>query len=220
MSAMKNKIRVAVIDVYPLFREGVASTLATQSDIEVVDQGASAQDAARIARETQPDILLIEIAIPDGMAIMEEIALQHPQVRVLVLTVEDREEEVRRALANGARGYLLKGVGGSELIQSVRTVSQGDFYVSPSLAGRLLMRYGNGSESAVENAARFPNLSLREEQILAHLAQGLSNKEISENLYLSEKTIKHYVTNILQKLKVRNRVEAAILATGGPVASR
>ncbi|MCB5174240.1 MULTISPECIES: LuxR C-terminal-related transcriptional regulator [Microvirga] len=211
---MNSKIRVGVVDDHPLYRDGVIFTLAAQPDFEVVGQGASAADALRIATEQQPDVLVLDMTMPGGgMNAVEAIAQHHPMVRTLMLTVVADEEQVCSALKRGARGYLLKGTSGPELVQTVRLISQGESYVSPSLAAKLLMRSGTPPAREEKRPDRFSDLTPREEQILSILVEGRSNKEIGNKLDLSEKTIKHHLTNILQKLQVRNRVEAALLAS-------
>jgi DNA-binding NarL/FixJ family response regulator len=211
---MDNKIRVGVVDDHPLYRDGVVFTLAAQSDITVVGQGASAADAVRIAHEQQPDVLVLDMSMPGGgLNAIETIALRNPSVKTLMLTVVADEDQVCTALKQGAGGYLLKGTSGPELVQTVRLISQGENYVSPSLAAKLLMRSGSGPAREEKRPDRFSGLTPREEQILSILVEGHSNKEIGNKLDLSEKTIKHHLTNILQKLQVRNRVEAALLAS-------
>ncbi len=212
---MENKIRVGVVDDHPLYRDGVVFTLAAQPDIEVVGQGSSAADAIKIATENKPDVLVLDMSMPGGgMNAIEALTFHHPMIKTLMLTVVAEEEQVCTALKKGARGYLLKGASGPELVQTVRVLSQGECYVSPCLAAKLLMRSGLGQAEAEPRSDRFSDLTPREEQILSILVEGRSNKEIGNKLDLSEKTIKHHLTNILQKLQVRNRVEAALLASG------
>jgi two-component system, NarL family, nitrate/nitrite response regulator NarL len=211
---MGSRIRVGVVDEHPLFRDGIVYNLESQSDIEIVGQGSTARDAIQIAQERQPDVLVIDIGIPGGgMRAIEEIALAHPTVMILMLTAMVDDEQVCSALKRGARGCLAKGTTSRELVQTVRTLSQGEHYVSPGIAARLLMRTGITKPAPEVHSDRFSDLTQREEQILSILIEGRSNKEIGNKLDLSEKTIKHHVTNILQKLQVRNRVEAAILAS-------
>jgi len=211
---MDNKIRVGVVDDHPLYRDGVVFTLAAQPDIEIVGQGASAADAIRIAQEHEPNVIVLDVTMPGGgLSAIEAIALKHPSVKTLMLTVVADEEQVCTALRRGAGGYLLKGTSGPELVQTVRLISQGENYVSPSLAAKLLMRSNPGPAREEKRSDRFSDLTPREEQILSILVEGRSNKEIGNKLELSEKTIKHHLTNILQKLQVRNRVEAALLAS-------
>jgi two-component system, NarL family, nitrate/nitrite response regulator NarL len=212
---MMNKIRVGVVDQHPLFRDGVLLTLDAQPDFEVVGLGASAADAIRIACESEPDVIVLDM-LDGGLDAIDVIALQRPMLKILILTVVADEEQVCAALSRGARGYLLKGAGGPELVQAVRALNQGESHVSPSLAAKLLMRSKLGGANVAKPADRFSDLTPREEQILSILSNGRSNKEIGNTLDLSEKTIKHHVTNILQKLHVRNRVEAALLASDRP----
>jgi two-component system nitrate/nitrite response regulator NarL len=140
-----------------------------------------------------------------------QISVSCPVVKIVMLTVSEHDDDVLSALQVGARGYILKGIGGDELISIVRSVKRGESYVSPDLAARLLVEARSGNS---HGAAPDPidGLTAREEQILKLVSRGLSNKEIGRDLDLQEKTVKHYMTNILQKLQVRNRVEAALLA--------
>jgi two-component system, NarL family, nitrate/nitrite response regulator NarL len=210
---MTIKIRVGVIDPHPLFRDGVILALEAQPDIEVVGLGASAADAVRIACESEPDVIVLDTT-DGGLDAVDVIARQRPMLKILILTAVTDEEQVCAALSRGARGYLAKGTGGPELVQAVRALNQGESHVSPSLAAKLLMR--SKPDRVAKPADRFSDLTPREEQILSILSNGRSNKEIGNTLDLSEKTIKHHVTNILQKLHVRNRVEAALLASDRP----
>lgn len=211
---MGDRIRIAVVDDHPMLREGVMHTLRAYPDFEIVAEGATGADAVRIAEEELPDVLLLDVSLPGGgVEAARAIANTCPVVKIAMLTVAEDEETVSSALGAGARGYILKGIGGSELAQAVRNINAGEDYVSPSLAARLLAEMG--SKSALRHAGGldvFASLSTREESILVLVADGLSNREVGERLQLSEKTIKHYMTNILQKLRVRNRVEAALLA--------
>jgi two-component system, NarL family, nitrate/nitrite response regulator NarL len=209
---MGNKIRVAVIDPHPIFRDGVVYTLASQADIEIVAQGPTAEDALRIAADSRPDVVVLDASVRGGMDVIETLARDYPMIKPLILTLIADQELVCTALRQGARGYLLKGTSGSELVETVRTISLGECYVSPSLAASLLTRSSVEPLAAKKPSGPF-NLTPREEQVLSILKDGHSNKEIGRRLDLSEKTIKHHLTRILQKLKVRNRVEAALMAS-------
>ncbi|MFQ5625064.1 MAG: response regulator [Methyloligellaceae bacterium] len=209
---MSEKIRIAVVDDHPLLREGVVHVLKGNNAFDVIAEGASADDAIRIAEAELPDIILLDVSMPGGgIEAADAIARCCPIVKSIMLTVSEAEEHVSAALKAGARGYILKGVGGSELVETIQKIHRGEAYVSPTLAARLLsdMRRGAPSDDAQQDA--ISDLSHREEQILSQVSQGLSNKEVGEALQISEKTVKHYMTNILQKLQVRNRVEAALL---------
>ncbi len=209
---MPSLLRVAIVDDHPLFREGVAHTLGAQPDIEVVGQGATARDAVAIAAGDHPDVLLLDVSMPGGgIHAVQEIAAASPLVRVVMLTVSENEEDVTAALRAGARGYVLKGVPARQLVDILRSVAAGEVYVTPSLAASLLYELSAGPPAkSVPNP--LDDLTERERQILERVAVADSNKEIATHLHLSEKTVKHHVTNILQKLQARNRVEAALLA--------
>ena len=209
---MPNSIRIVLADDHPLFRDGVGRILGSVPDFEVIGEGATADEAVSVVSNLLPDIVLLDISMPGGgIQAAERISTACPVVKILMLTVSENENDVMAALEAGACGYVLKGIGGDELTDVIRSVYEGESYVTPSLAGRLLMKLKK-KHGAPPATAPFPELSAREEQILKAVAQGLSNKEIALKLTLSEKTIKHYMTNILQKLQVRNRVEAAIKA--------
>ena len=210
---MSDRIQVVIIDDHPLFRDGLIQTLKAEADLEVVGQGGTAGEAIALAGELVPDVLLLDIAIPgSGLKAAQVIAAATPITRIIMLTGSEAEEDVLAALKAGARGYILKGVSGPELVKIVRDVFAGEAYVTPALAASLLSEMNSGRPGGRAATHPLDELTERERQILEKLAAGLSNKEIAQQLFLSEKTIKHYMTNILQKLHVRNRVEAALLA--------
>jgi two-component system, NarL family, nitrate/nitrite response regulator NarL len=212
---METKIRVAVIDEYPLFRDGVKCGLEKHADIDVVAQGASAQDAVRIAREYEPHVIVIDLSIlGNTLTGAEDTLLQYPVTSLLALATAAGEDQVPSALRRGVRGFLMKESSAQELVQTVRALTRGEYYVAPAVAAKLLMRGDGGAARAVPDPSPLSELTVREEEILSILVKGCSNKEIGSRLALSEKTIKHHVTSILQKLQVRNRVEAALLAAG------
>lgn len=210
---MTEKIRVVVVDDHPLFREGVANIIGSQPDLEVVGQGSNADNALQLARDLLPDVILLDIDMPgNGIEAARRIAEVFPVIRIIILTVSETEEHLLAAMKAGARAYVLKGVAGRELLRILRLVLEGESYVPPALAASLLAEMGKPAARDQPSVEGLEQLTQRETEILELLATGLSNKEIGERLFLTEKTIKHYVTNILQKLQVRNRVEAALLA--------
>lgn len=217
---MIEPLQIAIIDDHPLFREGVVHTLGAQPDIEVVGEGESAADALRIVAERMPDILLLDVSMPGGgLNAVREIAAAFPVVKVVMLTVSEAEDDVTAALRAGARAYVLKGVASRELARIIRSVAAGEVYVTPSLAASLLYEMTGGrSPGAAPNP--LDGLTERERQILERVAAGDSNKEIGAQLGVSEKTVKHHMTNILQKLQARNRVEAALMARTGELPER
>jgi DNA-binding NarL/FixJ family response regulator len=208
-------MRVAVVDDHPLFLSGVVQTLRGDPGIEVVATGASAEDAILIALDLKPDVIVLDMCMAgaaDGIAAIATIKTGAPSIRTLVLSATADEERVVESIRKGACGYILKGIGGAELIRVIHLVHGGETYVTPTLATRLVAHLG-GPPTAPDNAASASQqLGPREEQILSLIVEGFSNKEIGKRLALSDKTIKHYITGMLQKLKVRNRTEAAVAA--------
>ncbi len=210
---MSDRIRVVIVDDHPLFREGVAYTLEAESDMEVVGQGATADEALHLARDLLPDIILLDITMPGGgLNAVRAIAAACPVTKIVMLTVSEEEDNVLTAFKAGARAYILKGVSARELVSILRTVHAGEVYVTPTLAAGLLLEMTDSTSEPRLPHSPFDVLTARERQILELVANGYSNKEIGQRLHLAEKTVKHYMTNILQKLHVRNRVEAALLA--------
>lgn len=206
---MSEPIRILVADDHPLFRDGVVHSLASEPDLAVIGQVASGEEALRLARELLPDVVLLDIGMPgwDGLITAEKITTACPATKIVMLTVVEDEDKLLAAFKAGARGYVLKGVSARELANIVRSTARGEVYVSPSLAAGILVALTR------ERAADpLEELTERELEILKLVGQGLTNREIGHRLYLAEKTIKHYITNILQKLQVRSRVEAALLA--------
>jgi DNA-binding NarL/FixJ family response regulator len=213
---VSEKLQIAIIDDHPLFREGVAQTLARQPDIEVVAEGESAEDAIAIAGARLPDVMLLDVSMPGGgVNAARHIAAAYPVVKIVMLTVSQDEEDITAALRAGARAYVLKGVAARELVEILRHVARGDVYITPSLAAGLLYEMTNAPASRAQPPNPLDELTERERQILERVAVGDSNKEIAARFTLTEKTVKHHVSNILQKLQVRNRVEAALLARTG-----
>jgi two-component system, NarL family, nitrate/nitrite response regulator NarL len=206
--------RIILVDDHPMLREGVAATLSAESDFEIVGQGDDAEMAIQLAGELQPDVMLLDVSMPQGggLRAAREIADRYPIIKIIMLTVSETEEDVLGAFKAGARGYVLKGVKGSELVRIVRTILGGEPYVTPKLAATLLGEAREKTTKSPPEPDPLSDLTRREKEILELVAVGQSNKEVARNLNLTEKTIKYNMTNILQKLQVRNRVEAALLA--------
>jgi two-component system nitrate/nitrite response regulator NarL len=209
---MIQRIRVAVVDDHPLFREGVIQTFCKTDGFELVAVGASCEDAVRIAKSAAVDVMLLDIQLPGGGIEAAQMIVALPSSpKIIMLTASENEDHVSAALEAGACGYVLKGISGNELAQTVRAVQNGDTYVTPALAARMLKSMHRRPVAAKPEPAMF-TLTPREEDILDCVAVGQTNKETANKLKISEKTVKHYMTTIMHKLHVRNRVEAAVKA--------
>jgi len=202
-------VHIVVADDHPLMREGVVATLTEPPGFSVVAQAGDAAGAILAVEQHMPDIALLDVSMPgSGLRAAAEISHRFPAVAIVMLTVSEDDDDVLAALRAGARGYVLKGVSAADLTGVLQAVASGGSYVSPALAARVLSTMQTRTGRPTEGEG----LALREAEILRLVATGRSNKEIALHLNLQEKTVKHYMTNILQKLQVRNRVEAALKA--------
>ncbi len=207
-------IRVVIADDHPLYREGVARSLSETGQFDIVGEAANGRDAMALVRDTGPDVVLLDISMPDGGLETLRAIMQLPNPpRVAMLTVSEEDDDIMQALKAGALGYILKGVGARDLVQIVSDLAAGRSYVAPSLAIKVMAAMTAPRVAALAKSD-LDSLTKREEDILRLVSIGKSNKEVARALDLQEKTIKHYMTAILQKLQVRNRTEAAILARG------
>lgn len=210
---MDNVLTVAIFDDHELFRKGVADTLNRDPNIKVVAEGADANEALRLTSEYNPDIVLLDISMPGGgVSAAYSIQSECPSVNIAMLTVSEEEDDIYSAIRAGAKGYVLKGIGGTRLVEIVKQICVGETYLSPGLALKMLSDVGQHQNPTDTEGASVPELTDREEQILQGVTRGLSNKEIGEEINIREKTVKHYMTKILKKLNARNRVEAIIKA--------
>ena len=206
--SLDERITIIVVDDHPLFREGVVTTLLESGIFDVVDQASAKDEAIIKAQKHLPDLMLLDVSMPGGgIETANEITRLVPMVKIVMLTVSEQDQDVQSALKAQARGYVLKGVASEELLRILREIHMGNSYIPSNLAANLLMRDSESKDSPEEY-----DLNDRERQILEKLAAGMSNREIAEQVFLSEKTIKHYMTNIMHKLHVSNRVQAAIKA--------
>ncbi len=206
---MPEAIRIAVIDDHPIFRGGLKRAISRAREVKLVAEGSTAADACAIAGELQPDVMLLDIVIPGGgIEAATAIVASGSPVKVIMLTGSDDEERVTAAIAAGAWGYLLKGTNAGELLEAVRVVHGGDFYVTPALSSRLLVRAVRAQPLMPNAAVKGFGLSHREQQILELAAEGLSNSDIAARLGLAVPTVKNYMSIIFQKMHVRNRAEA------------
>lgn len=200
-------------DDHPIFRDGLVKTLEESGEFQILGVGASADDAIRLARSLEPDLAVLDLSMPgSGIEAARRIAEFRDPPTVVMLTVSENDDDVADALAAGAKGYILKGVSARDLIAALKDLAAGIGFITPSLASRMLSQKEQPRKSGVQDVMQ--ELTKREEDILRRVAKGLSNAEIADDLGLQEKTVKHYMTSILGKLHARNRVEAALMATG------
>jgi DNA-binding NarL/FixJ family response regulator len=202
--------RVLVVDDHPVFRAGLCAILETAADLTVVAEATTGLEAVERARETSPDLVLMDLHMPvlGGVEATRRILERAPSTRILVLTMIDQEEAVAAALRAGARGYLLKGSDRAEVLRAVRAVASGDAVFSSRVADRLPALLSAQSS----RTAAFPDLTEREDQILALMARGRDNGEIADELSLSLKTVRNYVSSIFSKLEVSGRSQAIVKA--------
>jgi DNA-binding NarL/FixJ family response regulator len=207
---MTPPIRILVVDDHPVVRDGLIAILETQPDFAVVGQAGTGAEAVRVAAEQQPDVTLLDLEMPemDGVEALRRIRADRPGVRVLVFTAFDTDERILAAVQAGAQGYLLKGAPRSEVFNAVRVVHAGGSLLQPIVASRLLRRVTEANDEAVDAEGLTP----RELEVLVLLAHGRQNKEIANELVISERTVKFHVSAILAKLGAGNRTEAVTIA--------
>ncbi len=201
-------VRVFLLDDHEIVRRGIADLLDTETDVTVVGEAGTAAEALRRIPAVRPDVAVLDARLPDGSGIdvCRDIRSALPQVRCLILTSYDDQDAVLAAVMAGASGYLLKQIRGSSLVDSIRQVAAGKSLLDPAVTERLLMRLRDGTPSD----SRLASLTEREREILGLIADGLTNRQIGERLYLAEKTVKNYVSALLGKLGMQRRTQAAV----------
>ena len=206
---LADKIRVLIADDHPVVRQGLRTFLELQDDIEIVAEATDGGDAVAKVRELKPDVVLMDLVMPqlDGIEAIRQVREVSPASKVIVLTSFDDREKVYLSVKAGAAGYLLKDADPQELAEAIRTVQRGDALLNPSIAAKLMQEVAEGGPRAAGET-----LTARELEVLRHLARGMSNKEIAGALVLSEKTVKTHVSNILGKLQLADRTQAALFA--------
>jgi len=208
-------IRIFLVDDHNLFRSGVKALLARQPDFEVVGEAADGLEGLKRVRETRPDVVLLDLNMPgiSGRETVKMLMEEMPQTRVLMLTVSEDEEDLMDTLRSGARGYLLKNIDAEYLVDAIRRAAGGEAVMSPQMTGKLVQGLQSGvlaGAQAAEEAGE--KISPREREILALLARGASNKEMARELRVAESTVKIHIQNILRKLDLSSRVQAAVYA--------
>jgi len=210
-------IKTLLVDDQALFREAMHTLLALDSAVEIVAEAANGEEAIRLIAEHQPQVVLMDLRMPlmCGAEATRRIRAMHPDIRVLVLTTFDQEDDVFDALRAGASGYVLKNTPSAQLVEAIKIVAAGQTYLQPSVATQVVAEFNRLSQSGSptsEERRLASQLSQREVEILRHLVRGMSNKEIAAALSLTEGTVKNHMTRILEKLQVPDRTGAALKA--------
>jgi len=203
-----------IVDDHALFRRGLELVLAVEPDLEVVGEAADGIEAIEMAAELAPDVVLMDVRMPGvgGIEATRRIRTEQPMTKVVMLTVSEDEEDLFDAIRAGATGYLLKELSIEEVADTVRAVARGQALVAPSMAAQRLTEVNLLSRRVAEQHGDAPRLTDRELEVLRLVAKGMSNKEIAAELVIAENTVKNHVRNILEKLELRTRMEAAMYA--------
>jgi two-component system, NarL family, response regulator DegU len=214
--------KIAIIDDHQLFREGVKRILEFEKTFQVVAEGDDGSEALKIVEEVHPDVVIMDINMPhvNGVEATRRLVEKHPQAKVIILSIHDDENYVTHALQTGASGYLLKEMDADTLIEAVRVVSEGGSYLHPKVTHSLVREYrrlsnqeaSHSNFQTIEIRRPLHLLTRRECEVLQMLADGKSNRSIGEALFISEKTVKNHVSNLLQKMNVNDRTQAVVVA--------
>jgi DNA-binding NarL/FixJ family response regulator len=203
--------KLLIVDDHPLFREGVRITVAAQPDMKVVGEANDAVEALQMARKLKPDLILLDISMShcNGLDALRALKRELPQARVVILTVHGEDENLFEAIKHGAQGFLHKNIRGSALVDSLRAVMRGEAAITPGMTGKFLKEIARLAREKRELWDVTPHLTPREREVLDHLVERKSNREIAAALHISEHTVKSHVSRILIKLGLRNRAQAA-----------
>jgi two-component system nitrate/nitrite response regulator NarL len=207
-------IRILLVDDHILFRKGIANLLASQEDMDVIDEAGDGEEALKRARELMPDLILMDIAMPkmSGRHATRIIKEEMPYVKVVMLTVSERDSDLFEAVRSGADGYLLKDLEPEELYRLCRGIFRGEAPLSPLMAAKVLREFSSLSDARAQAMGPGANLTPREIEVLELIVTGQTNKEIADSLCVAENTVKNHLRNILAKLHLKNRVQAAAYA--------
>jgi len=208
-------LRVLIVDDHALFRRGLQMVLKQEDDIDVVGEAGGGHEAVGKAQELMPDVILMDVRMPrrSGIEATQQIKDLMPHVKILMLTISDEEADLYDAIKAGASGYLLKEISIDEVADAIRSVWQGQSRISPSMASKLLTEFAAMSKRADERQQLpAPRLTDREMEVLKLVAQGLNNRDIAKELFISENTVKNHIRNILEKLHLHSRMEAVVYA--------
>jgi two-component system NarL family response regulator len=209
------KLRVMIVDDHALFRRGLEMVLAQEPDIDLVGEASDGAEAVERAAELMPDVVLMDVRMPrrSGIEAAGEIKDLLPHAKILMLTISDEEADLYEAIKAGASGYLLKEIPIEEVADAIRSVWEGQSRISPSMASKLLTEFANMSRQTADRPQMpAPRLTDREMEVLKLVAQGMNNRDIAKELFISENTVKNHIRNILEKLHLHSRMEAVVYA--------
>ena len=213
--------RLLLCDDHAMFRQGLRSILETEDDVRIIGEASTGREAVRYALETKPDVVLMDIQMPelDGVAATKAILAEDPDIRVIILTMYRQDRYVFEAIKVGARGYMLKDADAGDLISAIRRVAAGETLLNAEMAASILDEFRKTEQLPAHPDHRIRELTDREEEILRHLAQGATNQEIAASLDVSEKTVRNRLSEIFSKLRLNNRTQAALYALREGIAS-
>ena len=208
------KLRILLVDDHVLFRKGIASLIANRSDLTVVGEAEDGIEAVRVARETLPDIILMDVNMPrqNGLETVKILKGEMPHINIVMLTVSDNDEDLFKAIKYGAKGYLLKNLEPQQLYDMLDKVRNGEAAISGAMAAKILQEFRQPDKSKEKEAGGVDELTAREIEVLDQVVTGATNKEIADTLSITENTVKIHLRNILEKLHVKNRIQAAVHA--------